>query len=74
MKPLIVLDQYRKNPLSTKPGGVRVMVKYELRPGVYSIRIYDNVKKPLAYMKVARKDPKVVDAWIDPVDGSSLIL
>jgi hypothetical protein len=53
-------DQYRKNPLSAKPGGVTVIV--ELNTG--QILEYDNIKNPTAYINKVIKDTEVKKAYV----------
>jgi len=47
MNKVYVKDEYRTNPLSTQPGGSTVSVTY--RGG--SVRVYDKVKNPRAYIE-----------------------
>jgi hypothetical protein len=53
-------DQYRKNALSTKPGGVTVIV--ELNTG--QILEYDNIKNPTSYINKVIKDTGVKKAYV----------
>jgi len=50
-----VLDSYRTNPLSTRPGGSTVTAV--MRNG--TLLHYPNVKNPVAYIRKASSDPEV---------------
>ena len=51
MKTYIPTDEMRTNPLSTKPGGSTVTVKFEKHEVEYT-----NIKYPYAYIKKIEKD------------------
>ena len=55
MKSLKVLDEFRTNPLSLKPGGSKVSVLYS--DGMELI--YDKVKSPASYIRtISSKSPE----------------
>jgi len=55
-----VTDPYRKNPLSTKPGGS--VVKAEKWNG--QILVYDKIKNPRAYIDAMHK-LDIRNIWVD---------
>lgn len=61
-----VEDNYRKNPLSNRPGGVTVIVKYKPgRDGTVKTVSYDKVKNPEAFIKkIKLNNPNIDDVWV----------
>ena len=57
--PFKVADQYRENPLSFKPGGYTVYVKYPNG----QVREYDKVKYPWNFINKTKKENPGVKAW-----------
>jgi len=48
---VFVRQEFRTNPLSEVPGGSVVEVHYASR-----IKVYDNIKNPMAYIKYIRSN------------------
>ena len=54
-------DDYRTNPLSHKPGGVVVRLRFSNG----NERDYDKVKHPMAFIKKCYEmDAEVAEAWV----------
>ena len=53
-------DDYRKNSLSLKLGGVSVLVREENG----QVKEYDKVKNPWLFMKTTRENNPGIKCWI----------
>lgn len=60
--PYKVNDEYRRNPKSFIPGGIRVMIRFDSGKSL----IYDKVKDPEAYMNQALKNREdIMSIWLE---------
>ena len=62
-QPYKVGDNWRKNPLSLKPGGVKVFVKYK---GGF-IKVYDKIKYPNRFISKIHdsNNPDIINIWME---------
>ena len=62
-KPYKVGDNWRKSPLSHKPGGVTVYVKYTNG----FVKEYDKIKYPKRFMDKIHEsnNPNIINIWME---------